>query len=62
MISNYKLLKEQGRLTEVNYTIFEYSCLICDSYVSSKSKHCGACNKCVAEFDHHCEWLNNCIG
>ena len=42
--------------------MFQYFCQICNSYVGSKSKHCGNCNKCVSEFDHHCEWLNNCVG
>jgi palmitoyltransferase len=37
-------------------------CLLCDSRVKARSKHCGHCNRCVAEFDHHCKWLNNCVG
>ncbi|XP_066928208.1 uncharacterized protein [Clytia hemisphaerica] len=37
-------------------------CYICQTQVSSRSKHCSACNKCVSDFDHHCKWLNNCVG
>jgi len=37
-------------------------CYICQTEVSSRSKHCSSCNKCVADFDHHCKWLNNCVG
>lgn len=37
-------------------------CTICDTPVSTNSKHCGQCNRCVNNFDHHCKWLNNCIG
>jgi palmitoyltransferase len=37
-------------------------CGLCESPVSSLSKHCGDCDRCVEGFDHHCSWLNNCIG
>ena len=40
----------------------DYTCTICNVYVSKASKHCGECNKCIGHFDHHCRWLNNCIG
>ena len=62
MINDISLLKSAGKMTSIEYSKFKYTCVICDSYVSSKAKHCSSCNKCVAEFDHHCEWLNNCIG
>ena len=43
-------------------TEFDFVCIICNTHVNNRSKHCGECNKCVAVFDHHCKWLNNCIG
>ena len=39
-----------------------FSCVVCDKWADSSTKHCAACNKCVKGFDHHCLWLNNCIG
>ena len=41
---------------------YDYYCLICNTHVKERSKHCGECNRCVSLFDHHCKWLNNCIG
>ena len=41
---------------------YEFECDICETAVSSTSKHCGSCNRCVEGFDHHCRWLNNCVG
>ena len=37
-------------------------CQVCETHVSSRSKHCGVCNRCVDLFDHHCYLLNNCVG
>ena len=41
---------------------YEFECDICETAVSTTSKHCGSCNRCVEGFDHHCRWLNNCVG
>lgn len=48
--------------TKHKHVIENSYCYICETEVSSHSKHCSICNKCVSDFDHHCKWLNNCVG
>ena len=47
---------------EIFQTKLRHFCVLCNTHVMSRTKHCGTCNRCVDTFDHHCIWLNNCIG
>ena len=54
--------KESFDKAKQKHVIQNSFCYICQTKVSSSSKHCSMCNKCVFDFDHHCKWLNNCVG
>jgi len=47
---------------EIFQTKLRHFCVLCNTHVMGRTKHCGTCNRCVDTFDHHCIWLNNCIG
>ncbi len=47
---------------EIFQTKLRHFCVLCNTHVMGRTKHCGTCNRCVDMFDHHCIWLNNCVG